>query len=51
LNVHDNDTRQTDIHKAEPLVTEHSSSELKITIQKCKGYKFLSIDQIAGELI
>jgi hypothetical protein len=52
LNVHGvNDVRQTEIHTAEPLVPEPSSSEVEIAIEKMKKYKSPGIDQIPAELI
>jgi hypothetical protein len=52
LNVHGvNDVRQTEIHAAEPLVPEPSSSEAEIAIEKLKRYKSAGIDQIPAELI
>jgi hypothetical protein len=46
-----NDVRQTEIHTAEPLVPEPSSSEVEIAIGKLKRYKSPGIDQIPAELI
>jgi hypothetical protein len=46
-----NDVRQTEIHKAEPLLLEPSSSEVEIAIEKLKRYKSPGIDQIPAELI
>jgi hypothetical protein len=52
LNVHGvNDVRQTEIHTAEPLVPETSSSEVEIAIEKLKRCKSPGIDQIPAELI
>jgi hypothetical protein len=52
LNVHGvKDVRQTEIHTAEPLVPEPSSSEVEITIEKFKRYKSPGIYQILAELI
>jgi hypothetical protein len=52
LNVHAvNDVRQTEIHTAEPLVPEPSSSEVEIAIEKLERYKSPGIDQIPAELI
>jgi hypothetical protein len=52
LNVHGvNDVRQTEIHTAEPLVSEPSSVEVEIAIEKLKRYKLPGIDQILAELI
>jgi hypothetical protein len=39
-----NDVRQTEIHTAEPLVPEPSSSEFRIAIEKLKSYKSPGID-------
>jgi hypothetical protein len=41
----------TEIHTAEPLVPEPSSSEVEIDIEKLKRYKSPGIDQIPAELI
>jgi hypothetical protein len=46
-----NDVRQTEIHTAEPLVPEPSSSEVEIDIEKLKRYKSPGIDQIPAKLI
>jgi hypothetical protein len=46
-----NDVRQTEIHTAEPLVPEASSSEVEIAIEKLKRYKLSGIDRILAELI
>jgi hypothetical protein len=52
LNVHGvNDVRQTEIHTAEPLVPEPSSSEVEIAVEKLKRYNSPGIDQIPAELI
>jgi hypothetical protein len=52
LNVHGvDDVRQTEIHTAEPLVPEPSSSEVEISIEKMKRYKSPGINQIPAELI
>jgi hypothetical protein len=52
LNVHRvNDVRQTEIHTAEPLVPDPSSSEVEIAIENLKRYKSPGIDQILAELI
>jgi hypothetical protein len=52
LNVHGvNVVRQTEIHTAEPLAPEPSSSEVEIAIEKMKRYKSPGIDQIPAELI
>ena len=47
-----NDVRQTEIHTAEPLVHEPSSSEVEFTIEKTKKtHKSPSIDKIPAEMI
>jgi sorting nexin-29 len=46
-----NDVRQTEIHTAEPLVTEPRASEFQLAIEKLKSHKSASIDQIPAELI
>jgi hypothetical protein len=52
LNVHGvNDVRQTEMHTAEPLVSEPSSFEVEITIEKLKRYKLPSMGKILAELI
>jgi hypothetical protein len=52
LNVHGlNDVRQTEIHTAESLVLEPSTSEVEMTIDKLKRHKSPGIDQIPAELI
>jgi hypothetical protein len=52
LNVHGvHDVGQTDIHTAEPLVTERSLVEVEIAIGKLKSYKSRGTDQIPAELI
>jgi hypothetical protein len=52
LNVHGvNDVRQTEIHTAELLVPESSSSEVEIAIEKLRRYKSPGIDLIPAELI
>jgi hypothetical protein len=46
-NVHGvNDVRQTEIHTAETLLPEPSSSEVEIATEKLKMYKSPGIDQI-----
>jgi len=45
------DVRQTEIHTAESLVPEPSAFEVEIPIEKLKGHKSPSIDQIPAELI
>ena len=56
LNVHDvhgvNVVRQTEIHKAEPLVPKVSASEVVMTIEKLKKrHKSPGTDQIPAEMI
>jgi hypothetical protein len=52
LNVHNvSDVRQTEVHKAEPLVPGHSRLEVEIVIAKLKKYKSPGSDQIPAELI
>jgi hypothetical protein len=52
LNVHGvNDVRQTEIHTADPLVPEPSSSKDEIAIENLKRYKSPGTDQIPAELI
>jgi hypothetical protein len=52
LSVHGvNDDRQTEIHTAETLVPEPSSSEVVIVIEELKRYKAPGIDQISANLI
>jgi hypothetical protein len=43
--------RQTEIHTAESLVSEPSSSEVEIATEKVKRYKSSGIDQILAALI
>jgi hypothetical protein len=51
LNVHGvNEVRQTELHTAEPLVPEPSSSEVEIAIEKLRSYKSPGSDQIPAEL-
>jgi hypothetical protein len=52
LNVHGvNGVRQTEIHTAEPLVPEPSSSEVEIAVEKFKRYKSPSTDKIPAEFV
>ena len=45
LNVHMvNDVRQTEIHTAEPLVSEPSAFETEVAIEKLKRHKSPGID-------
>jgi hypothetical protein len=51
LNVHgDDDVRQMDIHRAEPLIPEPSLVEVEIAIGKLKSYKSQGTVQILAEL-
>jgi hypothetical protein len=45
------DVRQTEVHRAEPLVCSLSHLEVKIAIAKLKKYKLPGSDQISAELI
>ena len=45
------DVRQTEIHTAEPLVSELSAFEVKMVIKELKRRKSPGIDQIQAELI
>jgi len=52
LNAHGvSDDRQTEIHTAEPLVTEPSAFEVEMAVEKLKRHKPRGIDQIPAELI
>ena len=52
MNVHGvSDVRQTDIHTAEPLVSEPSALEDELAIEKLKSHKSPGVDQIPAELI
>jgi hypothetical protein len=52
LNVNNvSDVRQTEVHKAEPLVPGPSRLEVEISIAELKKYKSASSDQIPAELI
>ena len=46
-----NDVRQTEIHKAEPLVPEPSAFEFEMAIEKLKTHKSSGIEQIPVDLI
>jgi hypothetical protein len=46
-----NECRQTEIQTAEPLVHEHSASELYIAIEKLKRHKSPNADRIPAEMI
>jgi hypothetical protein len=51
FNVHGiNNVKQTEIHRAEPLVPEPSSSETETAIQKLERYKSQGTDQIPAEI-
>ncbi len=52
LNVHGvKGVRQTEIHTAEPLVSEPSAFEIELAIEKLKNHKSPGIYQIPAELI
>jgi hypothetical protein len=52
LNVHEaGGVRQTEIHTAEPFVSEASASEVEVAIGKLKRYKSPGVDQITVALI
>jgi hypothetical protein len=52
LNLHGvNDVRQTEIHTAEPLVSEPSTFGVNMAVEKLKRYKSPGIDQIPVNLI
>jgi len=52
LNVHVlNDVRQTEIHTAEPRVTELSAHVFELAIEKLKSHKSPGIDQIPAEVM
>jgi hypothetical protein len=52
LNIHGvNDVRQTEVHTAEPLVSEPSAFEVEMATEKLKRHKSPGIDQIPTELI
>ena len=46
-----NDVRQTEIHTAEPLVSEPSTFEFELAIEKLKCHKSPGTDQNPEELI
>jgi hypothetical protein len=51
LNVHAvNDVRQTEIHTAEPLVSEPSAFEVELAIRKIKSHKSPGVVQTPEEL-
>ena len=52
INVHGvEDVGQAEIHTAEPLVPDPSTSEFELAIDKLKSHKSPGIDQIPAELI
>ena len=52
FNVHGvSDVRHTEIHTAEPLVSEPSAFEVELAIVKLKRHKSPGIDQITSEMI
>jgi hypothetical protein len=52
LHIHEvNDVRQTEIHKAQPLVPEPSALEDEMATEKLKSHKSPSINLIPVELI
>ena len=52
FNVHGvKDVGQTEIHTAEPLVPDPSSSEVQLAIDKLKSHKSPGIDQIPAQQI
>jgi len=52
LNVHgSSDVKQTEIHKAEPLVHELSAFEIEMSTEKLKRHKSPRIEQTPAELI
>jgi len=52
LNVHGvKEVRQTEMHTAEPLMPEPSTSEVQLAIEKLKSCKSPGVDQIPAELI
>ena len=46
-----NDVWQTEMHTAEPLVSEPSAFQVELAIEKLKSHKSPGIDQIPPELI
>jgi hypothetical protein len=46
-----NDVRQTEVHTAEPLVSEPSAFEVETAIENLKRHKSPGTDQIPAELI
>jgi hypothetical protein len=52
LNIHEvNDVRQTEVHTAEPLVSEPSTFEVDMAIEELKRHKSPGTGQIQTELI
>jgi hypothetical protein len=52
LNIHEvNDVRQTEVHRAEPLVPEPSTFEVEMAIEKVKRHKSPGINQIPAVLV
>jgi len=52
LNVHRvNDDKQTEVHKAEPLVPEPSVFEFELATEELKRHKSSGIDQIPSEML
>ena len=47
----DNDIKQTEIHRAEQLVSEPSAFEVEMALEKLKRHKSPGTDQIPAELI
>jgi hypothetical protein len=45
------DVRQTDMHTAEPLVSDTNPFEVEIAIEKLKRYKLPCVDQFLSEMI
>jgi len=45
------DVRQTELHTAEPLVSEPRAFEVQLATEKLKSHKSLGIEQIPAELI
>jgi hypothetical protein len=46
-----NHIKQIEIHTSEQLVTQPSTSEVEMSIEKLKGHRLPNIDQILAELI
>jgi len=49
--MHSTDVGQADVHTAEPLVPDPSTSEFELAIDKLKSHKSPGTDQIPAELI